>query len=539
MPLLRLRFPRLLPSVLGAACALLCASAAYASLAEGKDYYDKSRFAEARKELADLAEAQDGEAMHLMGDMLLRGQVGARDELKAREYILKAHDKAVIGATFLLGRMHLVGNLVAKDEAKGIDLIKRAAEKSYAPAQTLMGVWIEEGLSGYSKDEAIALTWYKVAAEQKEHNAMYRLGSYHESGAGGLTADPLVALDWYRKSAAFFNSNSMVAAGRIYAMGKGVAPDGAEALRWLRKAAALTNSAAYPWLGSVYEFGRGGAVKNTVLAYAWYAAVPANAPAYVVKAAADGKERIGRNLPAADLAEAEKQSRSVVAQNAVVELPLMFGGAAGASAGTDTARRGVYGSGVVVSPVGDIVTNEHVVQGCSKLRIQPGNVEVKVVAKDSKNDLALLRAASNQLPAIKLRAGRGIRLGDDLIAIGFPLRGLLSSGPVVTSGIVNAMSGALDDTSAFQMSATVQPGSSGGPILDRQGLLVGIVRARLLPTAAANPQNVNFGINLATVSGFLDAHAVDYAAIPNSTANLSVVDVAASAQRATVQVECY
>ena len=93
-----------------------------------------------------------------------------------------------------------------------------------------------------------------------------------------------------------------------------------------------------------------------------------------------------------------------------------------------------------------------------------------------------------------------MRLGDDIIAIGYPLKGVLSSGAVVTTGIVNAMSGVNDDTSAFQISATVQPGSSGGPIFDRSGNLVGIVRARLLSNTQANPQNVNFGINLATVS---------------------------------------
>ena len=84
------------------------------------------------------------------------------------------------------------------------------------------------------------------------------------------------------------------------------------------------------------------------------------------------------------------------------------------------------------------------------------------------------------------------------------------------------------------------PGSSGGPIFDRNGLLVGIVRARLLSTSAVNAQNVNFGINLATVQSFLDAHAVDYALLsaPPSTPP-SVSDMVAAAQRSTVQIECY
>ena len=165
--------------------------------------------------------------------------------------------------------------------------------------------------------------------------------------------------------------------------------------------------------------------------------------------------------------------------------------------------------------------------------------DVKVIAKDAKNDLALLRLQSSSLPASKFRTGKNIRLGDELVAIGYPLRGILSSGPIVTTGIVNALSGANDDTSAFQMSATVQPGSSGGPIFDNSGLLVGIVRARLLPNGPVSPQNVNFGINLATVAGFLDAHSVDYSTGPGNGKPISVGDITAQGQKSTVQVECY
>ena len=146
---------------------------------------------------------------------------------------------------------------------------------------------------------------------------------------------------------------------------------------------------------------------------------------------------------------------------------------------------------------------------------------------------------SASTPPAKLRSGRGLRLGDDVVTIGYPLRGLLSYGPIVTMGIVNAMSGVNNDTSAFQMSATVQPGSSGGPIFDRSGLLVGLVRARLTSTSAANVQNVNFGINLATVQGFLDAHSVDYGFGLPASSVAAVGDMVAAAQKSTVQIECY
>jgi TPR repeat protein len=508
---------------------------AHAGLTEGIDAFHKYQYLDARKELTDLASAGDAEAMAVMGEMLMRGLGGARDELKAREYILQAREKGSLRATYTLGRMHLYGNLVGKDEAKGVELVKEAATKAYAPAQSLFGSWIASGTFGLEKSDAIALLWLKQAADQKDPLGMLWLGAFYEGGKAGLPQDNLVALDWYKKAGELRETSAMVSAGRIYALGLGVTADGTEALRWFRLAANLGNYRSYTWIASVYEFGRGGIAKNLSLAYSWYAAVPANALANDVKAATEGKERLAKVLSQAERDEAAKQSKVVVVNELLNRMGAIPAGGSVATA----SRKGVYGSGVVVSRNGDILTNDHVIQNCANVRIQPTGAEVKVIAKDAKNDLALLRMEGSRIPAIKLRTGRGIRLGDDLVVVGYPLRGLLSSGPIVTTGIVNALSGFNDDTSAFQMSATVQPGSSGGPVVDSYGLLVGIVRARLLPGGPISAQNVNFGINLATVSGFLDAHNVDYSSVQPNGKAMNVGDITLQAQKPTVQIECY
>jgi hypothetical protein len=400
-----------------------------------------------------------------------------------------------------------------------------------------MGAWLANGSNGFAKDDVNALAWFRLAVEQKNSVAMGWIGAFTENGRGGVAQDNLQALDWYKKSGDLGNPFAMVSAGRMYALGRGVSPDGVEGLRWLRRAAALNYSDAYIWIASVFEFGRGGVLKNLVLAYAWYAAVPANGTPAIVKIAADGKERLSKTLSAAEIAEGEKQSKTVVVNNIVSTITAQIATGAGAAGAT---RTGVYGSGVVVSESGDILTNEHVINSCARVRIQPSGVTVKVVAKDARNDLALLRGEGLALPPVRLRAGRNVRLGDEVVALGYPLKGMLSSGTVVTTGIVNALSGLNDDTSAFQISATVQPGSSGGPILDRGGSLVGIVRARLLPTGPANPQNVNFGINLATVGNFLDTHSVAYlTAQPAAKPPADTADLVERARKSTVQVECF
>ncbi|MES2949276.1 MAG: tetratricopeptide repeat-containing serine protease family protein [Pseudomonadota bacterium] len=518
------------------ACLTAFGACVHAGVPEGVEAHTKMRYTDARKELAEPAEQGDAEAMVLMGEMLVRGLGGARDELKARDYILKAKEAGSVRATYTLGQMYLSGNLVNKDETQGVALVKQAADLRYAPAQATLGSWISGGQFGMAKDEAIALAWFQAAVAQDNAQAMGWLGSYYESGKGGLSVDKLVALDWYKKSGDRGYAFALEAAGRMYALGAGVSPDGPEALRWFKRAVASGFVSSYNWIASVYEFGRGGVAKSPTLAYAWYAAVPANASASTLKTAAEGKERVQKLLSPAELEEASKQSKTVVSQTIVAEIGARPGGLAGAAPAT---RKGIYGSGVVVSRIGDIVTNEHVVRDCQKVRIHPLGSDVKVVAKDARNDLALLRVEGTGVPAAKFRSGKGLRMGDELVVVGYPLRGILSSGAVVTTGIVNALSGISDDTSAFQMSATVQPGSSGGPIFDHSGQLVGIVRARLLPSGPIAAQNVNFGINLPTLSNFLDAYSVDYAVNTAPGKTMSLVDITAMAQKSTVQVECY
>lgn len=521
-------------------CALVSAASpmlAYASVSEGVEAFTRGRYADARKELTTPAEEGDVQAMVMMGEMLMRGLGGTRDELKARDYITRSQASGNIRATYLLGSMYLTGNLVARDPAKGAELVRQAADKGEPAAQNAIGAWLANGTNGYPKDEVNALVWFKLAADQNNAAAMLAIGAFTELGLAGITKDNLVALDWYKKSGELGSTGGMTGAGRMYAMGRGVSADGGEALRWLRRAAAFNNYDAFRWIANVYEFGRGGIAKNLPLAYAWYLAIPANANERVLKSAASGKERLIATLSASEIQEAEKQSKTVAAANRLSVITARI--SRNFSGSSSSPRTGVYGSGVVVSDAGDIVTNAHVINNCARIRIQPSGLTVRMVAKDARNDLALLRADSAGLPPVKLRSGRNVRLGDDIIAIGYPLKGVLSSGAVVTSGIVNAMSGLNDDTSAFQISATVQPGSSGGPIFDRSGNLVGIVRARLLSTARANPQNVNFGINLATLTNFLDSHSINYQTAQLSGKPAETADLVEHARKSTVQVECY
>ncbi len=100
-----------------------------------------------------------------------------------------------------------------------------------------------------------------------------------------------------------------------------------------------------------------------------------------------------------------------------------------------------------------------------------------------------------------------------MVAVGFPLPGLLASEANVTTGTVSALAGIGNDTRFLQMTAPVQPGNSGGPLLDLEGRVVGVVVSKLdaLKVASATgdiPQNVNFAIKAGVVRSFLDASGV-------------------------------
>ena len=206
-------------------------------------------------------------------------------------------------------------------------------------------------------------------------------------------------------------------------------------------------------------------------------------------------------------------------------------------------ERATTGSGFFVSNDRHILTNAHVVSGCADVRVAP-SLSVRVAALDDASDLALLRGPEDQVGAIgKFREGRGIRPGADVVVIGYPLQGVVASEANVTRGNVSALAGPGDDRRLFQMTAPVQPGNSGGPVLDTSGHVVGVTVAKLDAIKIARvtgdiPQNVNFAVGAGTARAFLDAEGVPYETARSSD-TLAPDDVAAKAKKFTVLVECW
>jgi S1-C subfamily serine protease len=176
------------------------------------------------------------------------------------------------------------------------------------------------------------------------------------------------------------------------------------------------------------------------------------------------------------------------------------------------------GSGFLINAYGDALTNQHVVSDCEAVRVRLTRGEelpAVLILQDRQNDLALLRISVAPTQWLMFREGRDAWQGEEIVAVGFPLADDLASGAKVTTGVVSALAGMKDDTRFLQISAPVQPGNSGGPLLDMSGNVVGVVSnklntLRMVALTGDIPQNINFALKASMTRSFLEATGVPY-----------------------------
>lgn len=230
------------------------------------------------------------------------------------------------------------------------------------------------------------------------------------------------------------------------------------------------------------------------------------------------------------------------------ETPEAIGPATGAAAqpspsedpGGDAGNHAAgFGTGFLVSSNGDFLTNNHVVQGCTGLSID--GVPATLIAQDEGFDLALLRVSPAPSADPATFAEKPARLNSDVTVVGYPLPDLLG-GINVTRGAVTSLKGLGGNSVEMQISAPVQPGNSGGPVVNAGGQVVGVVVAKLDAQMVADaigdiPQNVNFAIRAEIAKLFLYQNGVEPIEVAE-TAPLPPEDLAEIAQGFTKLVVC-
>ena len=205
------------------------------------------------------------------------------------------------------------------------------------------------------------------------------------------------------------------------------------------------------------------------------------------------------------------------------------------------------GSGFFVNNQGQVVTNKHVVSECLSLSISIDGEEktAKIIHSSENIDLAILDTGISKNTYIAIQpSNEKARLGEEIIAIGFPLHGVLSSDPSLTTGNISSLSGLENNKNSIQISSPIQPGNSGGPLLNKKGYLVGVVQSKLNTLRLAQytgdiAQNVNFAINTSALVQVLDESGITYKReIKVEREERSTPDIADEAIEYTVQVMC-
>ena len=169
------------------------------------------------------------------------------------------------------------------------------------------------------------------------------------------------------------------------------------------------------------------------------------------------------------------------------------------------------GTGFFITEDGYLITNEHVAGNGAQVRLvtEAGLISAKVVKVDAANDLALLKAEGKFAP-LPVVSSRAVKMGSTVATVGFPNIGLQGFAPKLAKGEIAALSGAQDDPRYFQISVPVQPGNSGGALVDERGNVVGVVSAKLsvaaaVATSGALPENVNYAVKSSFLLSFLES----------------------------------
>jgi S1-C subfamily serine protease len=203
------------------------------------------------------------------------------------------------------------------------------------------------------------------------------------------------------------------------------------------------------------------------------------------------------------------------------------------------------GTGFFVNEHGDLITNYHVVQECARAYVNHDKryVPARPTHVDEENDLAVLRADVEVASHARFARSDDMQIGQEIVTLGYPLQGLLTTSPTLSTGVISALAGPADIEELFQHTAAIQPGNSGGPVFDSSGNVVGVVAGTLntvmfAQLTGALPQNLNFAIRRQLVIDFLTRSEVSHLERDPADNPRETTDIAAEAEGFVVQVVC-
>ena len=538
----------------------------------GSTYYLMGDFTAALREWRPLAEEGDARAQYYLGIMYANGEGVPENNRQAAYWFRKSARQGNSQSQYRLGMMYANGEGVPEDDTQAVYWFRKSAKQGDARAQFNLGVMYEFG-EGVPEDDRQAVNWYRQAAEQGHARAQFGLGLMYADGAG-IPRDNVQAYAWFNLAAARGDERVQQLAKRRKAsvreemtstqiieaqLVSGMIVDRIDRAADIdRPPPSPSTNPAPPNDGQVQTPGipasAVGPLQDTVRQSQIHLAALGYDPG-----PADGL--IGKRTRTA--VQHFQRHAGLTPTGQITEELLRLLQAAVTEGQTDesppqTESTG-SGSGFVVNRAGEILTSHHAIERCANdgATIIFGDIshQAMVQVQDAENDLALLVVGSEEScawwsptcsavfdrPASFTQLPRA-SLGAEVAVAGYPLRGLLAPTLNVTRGNVSALTGLGNEAKWLQISAPVQHGNSGGPVLDKAGNVIGVVTAKLNAVRTAQetgdvPQNVNFALKGAVVRSFLEIHGIDYSRQPSDEA-LAPEALATLAHGFTVAVTC-
>jgi TPR repeat protein len=444
--------------------------------------YDRGDYATAMKGFREAAERGDAIAEYQLGLMYRDGHGAPRNGIEAVKWLRKAADSGSIAAITNLGRIYELGQGVPQNYAEAVKWFRKAAERKSDWAMMTLGRMYESG-RGVPQNFPEAIRWFRTAADQGNAGAQNKLGIMYQQGRG-VPQSYADARNWYRKAAEQGYAYAQHNLGVLYFGGLGTPQDYTEAANWYRKAAKRGYAEAQNNLGVLYNNGRG-VPQDYVQAHMWFNLAATNFDGAHKKEGRDqalnNRDLVAAKMTREQIAEAQRLAQEAQ-RLAQVCMQDFFGCVVSRSqkvceqdyegciaSRPQFARQedkpspqdqvAFTGTGFFTSDSGHIITNAHVVKDCLVLRSSRGG-QISEVAIDEQSDLALFIASEKPKAFARLRGEHGAHIGEQVVVVGFPLSGLLSSDPIVTTGIISALSGLGNDRRTIQTTAPVQPGNT-------------------------------------------------------------------------------
>jgi len=378
-----------------------------------------------------------------------------------------------------------------------------SAEQGYDRAQLFLGNLLTGYYEGRGKiDFEQGRYWLTKAANQGNPEAQYCLGLQFQ-------------LESMNNRSTANNSNK-------------------QAIFWWTKAAEKGHMDAQEILAMHYGMGRG-VPQNDKFAYVWWSLAAAQG----AQKAASNRDFYKNKLSPQQLAEA--QDLAIQIQHKIdhpTESQQQNSGAA-----DDEKKVSDSGTGFLITKDGYILTCHHVIEDANKIKVvlEENTFPAELVRDDPNNDLALLKI-DGSFPAIAFSSERSAKMGENVFTVGYPNPSLQGVNPKLTKGTINSLTGFQDDLRLYQVDIPVQPGNSGGALLDENGNVIGVIMAMLDAKTTFNitgslPQNVNYAVKSTYALAMLDTlPEIHEKLVSPSNSKSNAVD---RATESTVIVICY